>query len=49
MNAEAYSTLSPKEKLMYDELHAFAARVAQREEEIIELLKTLIAMAHDPI
>lgn len=49
MTKELYDTLSYKEKMMYDELHAFSKRMADRMEEIVELLKTIIAVAdQDP-
>lgn len=47
MIKETYETLSAKEKLLYDELSAFAGRLAQRTEEQNELLKTLIAMVKE--
>lgn len=47
MKKEIYDSLSAKEKTMYDELAAFAARLAERQEEIIDLLKTILAEAND--
>lgn len=47
MNAEVYKDLSPKEKLMYDEMSGFAKRLSERMEEVIELLKTILAEAHE--
>lgn len=39
MNLEAYKTLTPKEKLIYDELTGFANRLTLRMEEVIKILK----------
>lgn len=46
MRSERYDELTPKEKMMFDELAGFAKRLAERQEEIIELLKTILAEAH---
>jgi hypothetical protein len=46
MKKDIYDTLTAKEKLMYDELSEFAVRLSDRQEEIIELLKTIIAEAN---
>lgn len=46
MKKELYETLTGKEKMMYDELAAFAGRMAASQEEIIELLKTILAEAN---
>lgn len=47
MMKTTYDTLSDKEKLIYDEMHAFALRLTERVEEQNELLKTLIAMVQE--
>lgn len=44
MTKELYDTLSEKERLMYDELSGFSKRLSERMEEVIELLKTIMAM-----
>lgn len=48
MKKDTYDSLTEKEKMMYDELSAFAQRMAERMEEQNELLKTLIAMVQEP-
>jgi hypothetical protein len=48
MTKEVYETLSPKEKLMYDEMHEFAKRFTERINEVCELLQAIIVMANDP-
>lgn len=44
MTPEQYKALSDKEKLMYDEMAGFARRVSERMEEMIDLLKTIVAL-----
>lgn len=44
MNKEVYDTLTDKEKLMYDELHAFAKRYTERLDEVVDLLKSILAV-----
>lgn len=46
MKKEIYETLTKNEQIMYDEFSAFALRLAERQEEIIELLKTILAEAN---
>lgn len=48
MKKELYDSLTEKERMMYDELHSFSERLSLRIEEIVDLLKTLVAMADDP-
>jgi hypothetical protein len=43
MTKEVYDTLTPKEKLMYDELHAFAKRYTERLDEVVDLLKRILS------
>lgn len=46
MKKESYERLSENERLMYNEFADFALRIVERQEEIIELLKTIIAEAN---
>lgn len=46
MTKEQYASLDDTQRLMYDEMYAVAKRLAERQEEIVELLKTIIAEAH---
>lgn len=49
MKKELYDQLSYKEKMMYDELYAFSKRLSDQMDEVVELLKTIIAVAdQDP-
>ncbi len=48
MKKELYDQLDYKEKMLYDEMHEFSKRLAERMDEIILLLKTIISSAEDP-
>lgn len=48
MNAEVYKTLSDKEKLMYDELHGFAARLTAEVAALTALLRAALEEAGPP-
>lgn len=45
MNAETYKTLTPKEQLMYDELHAFAKRLTDEMAAVRTILERIIKEA----
>lgn len=44
MTKEQYEQLDAKEKVMYDEMVAFGKRLSLRMEEIIDLLKGILAV-----
>lgn len=47
MTKEVYESLSPKEKMMYEELASFAKRLSDRMEEMTELLKAIVVLGNE--
>lgn len=45
MTPDQYAKLSDNEKLMYNELSGFAARLTTRMQEVIDILKTAVKEA----
>lgn len=46
MTKDIYETLTPKEKLMYDELAAFSKRLNDRMEELTQVLSNILKEAN---
>lgn len=46
MTKDIYETLTPKERLMYDELANFSKRLNDRMEELTEVLKNILKEAN---
>lgn len=46
MTKEVYESLSPKEKMMYEELAGFAKRLAERMDEMTLVLKAMLQEAN---